>query len=105
MEPFEYSKNPFVLVCRNANAVIFDPETDEARLVVGPEANAWLDIRRNKLERVAQEIGQNLCQCEFVRQDCWQSFDRFNLGMALFDLYGALEKRALPSLLQFDRPK
>src|SRR5262245_49747871 len=93
-----------MLVWRNADAVIFNPQPDQiGGLLLGPETNLRLDARFHKFEGVAQEVGENLRQGPFMRLYHWEWFNGLDLSVALFDLDGALEERTSPRILNVGR--
>src|SRR6266568_4956005 len=57
MDPREHSENPFVVFRANADAVVLKPESSLGVDRLGQNANAWNNSRGNKLDCVAQQVG------------------------------------------------
>jgi hypothetical protein len=69
MQTLENPKNALLMLRRNANAVILHPQPHPMGLGICPNFNLGLPPCRHKLQRIHQEIGENLHEGDAMTYD------------------------------------
>src|SRR5436190_6227842 len=94
MQTLEEAEYFLVVVGMDADAVIFDGDADEtgrlgreASPYLGGDAEVGCDVRRDKFQRVADEVGQDLLEDRLVANDFAEGRHDFDAGLLVLDVF------------------
>src|SRR5262245_20134211 len=78
MKPLKHFKNSTLVLRRNSNPIVFDPEAGEVPIAVGPNLNFRSNSGRNKFRRIGNQINQNLSESDRVGHNCREWFNEID---------------------------